>query len=156
LNTAEKLVVGSAAAILVFKMLDDAIASKYQDLFSRYSEKFNVDAALLKAIARKESAFNPNATHTNLNGTRDYGIMQVNEKTFQHYGVNDGYLVPSTNIRIAANLLADIRNELGAKFSIFSWIASYNLGSPKVLKDGITNPGYVGEVYLYYTLYKLA
>ncbi len=155
MNNTQKVIIGGAAAVILLRLLDDAASKDYWPLMEKYSAKYNIDAFLVKALARKESGFRTDAVNHNTNGTNDYGLMQVNETTFKHYGIESNFLDSDINIETASKLIADNRRELGDSFSIYTWISAYNVGTPHVLKYGITNPAYVGEVFLYYNAYKL-
>src|SRR6266702_7580831 len=87
----------------------------YDDIFDKAARDIDADPNMLRAIAKVESNLNPDAiSPLNKNGTRDYGLMQVNEKTGMTFGVTDTsqLLNPDTNVNIASQLLARIRTEL--------------------------------------------
>ena len=102
---------------------------------------------LLKAIALKESGMRPSiVSPVNRNGTRDYGLLQVNSATAQRMGVAvTALLDPETCIRVASQYLEAIRGEL-RPFTEARWVAAYNAGAPTINRAGIVNPGYVLEV----------
>src|ERR1700694_2838883 len=39
---------------------------------------YDINPTILRAIAKVESNFNPNAVNRNRNGTYDFGVMQIN------------------------------------------------------------------------------
>ena len=47
----------------------------------------SVDPNLLVSIAQRESGLDPAIVHTNTNGTRDFGLMQMNEANFGLLGL---------------------------------------------------------------------
>ncbi|CSE45098.1 transglycosylase SLT domain-containing protein [Shigella sonnei] len=49
------------------------------DCWDKAGERYNIPSSLLKAIAEKESGFNKFAVNVNNNGSKDYGIMQIND-----------------------------------------------------------------------------
>jgi hypothetical protein len=47
--------------------------------------RYDIPISLLFSIVDVESDFNPRAVNKNRNGTRDYGLMSLNSKTFNGY-----------------------------------------------------------------------
>ena len=47
--------------------------------------RYDIPISLLFSIVDVESDFNPRAVNKNKNGTRDYGLMSLNSKTFKGY-----------------------------------------------------------------------
>ncbi len=135
------------------KQIGDGLASSGFDAhFQRVGKAFSIDWRLLKAIAKHESGLNPNAIgRPNKNGTVDYGLMQINDRTAKTYGVATSALMnPEVSITIAARLLQSIKKELGAVFDLRHWIAAYNAGSPAIKSRGIFNTAYVDDVLRHY------
>ena len=88
-----------------------------------------LDSAMLTGIAHHESGFDPTLIHTNANGSRDVGLMQINERNFGWLGLNAQTAVdPCQSMRAAAQLLQSY--------------SRYNTGSPTA---GFAN-GYVQRV----------
>ena len=88
-----------------------------------------LDSAMLTGIAHHESSFDPTLIHTNANGSRDVGLMQINERNFGWLGLNaQTALDPCQSMRAAAQLLQSY--------------SRYNTGSPTA---GFAN-GYVQRV----------
>jgi type IV secretion system protein VirB1 len=88
-----------------------------------------LDPAMLTGIAHHESGFDPTLIHTNAGGSRDVGLMQINERNFGWLGLNaQTALDPCQSIRAAAQLLQSY--------------SKYNTGSPTA---GFAN-GYVQRV----------
>ena len=96
-----------------------------------------LDPAMITGIARHESGLNPSAVHVNPNGSRDVGLMQINERNFGWLGLTpQSALDPCQSIRAAAQLLQSY--------------SRYNTGAPdrgfangyvaKVLARGISSP----------------
>lgn len=69
------------------------------------ASRFGIQPALALAVAKHESGFNPNATNRNPNGTTDWGVMQLNDKTIQTLGVRNP-LDARENIEAGVGLLA--------------------------------------------------
>lgn len=102
---------------------------RYQPLFEAAGERWNVDPALLAAVAKTESAFNPNAvSHV---GAR--GLMQFMPATAAEMGVDPSD--PASAIDGAARYLRTSLDQFG---SAELAIASYNAGRGAVSRyDGI-------------------
>ena len=87
---------------------------------------YGINPLLLKAIARIESNFNPTAVHWNVNGSYDYGIMQINSSWKPFLDDRWQYLSdPGYNILIGAWVLRQCMQKYG-----YSWdaVACYNTG----------------------------
>lgn len=143
----------AAYAIIV----KDHLGTPYDSLFDLHGSEYGVDPNLLRAIGRTESGFANVVSKPNANGTRDFGVMQINERNFAVLGLNQTTaLDPKRNIAAAAKFLAMLRRELGDRDSIFARISSYNVGTPTFLRSGIVNDPYVSRVYWHFTRYQLA
>ena len=89
----------------------------------------DVDPAMIAGIATAESHLDPSAVHINIDGSRDVGLMQINERNFGWLGLTpQTALDPCQSIRAAAQLLQSY--------------SRYNTGSPVA---GFSN-GYVQRV----------
>lgn len=76
-----------------------------------------VDPQMLAGIAKHESGLRADAVHLNTNGTRDVGLMQINERNFQWLGLTEATaLDPCESLRAARDLLQSY--------------SRYNTGSP--------------------------
>jgi soluble lytic murein transglycosylase-like protein len=93
--------------------------------------RYGVSSELLYAIARTESALNPQAVGRNQNGTRDIGLMQINSAwlpTLATHGIAERDLLePCTNIQVGAWILAGNVERLG-----YTWdaIGAYHSANP--------------------------
>ncbi len=94
--------------------------------------RYQVNSALLYAIARTESGLNPLAIGRNPNGSRDIGLMQINSvwlSTLATYGISERDLLePCTNIHVGAWILSYNFYRLG-----YTWdaVGAYNAVSPR-------------------------
>src|SRR5581483_3853442 len=90
-----------------------AVPWRYRDLFLTVAKETGEDENLLHALAWHESDLNPAAvSKPNANGTRDYGMMQINEINFRGLGLNaTTALDAGANVRAAARLLKTIRTQ---------------------------------------------
>ena len=102
---------------------------RYQPLFEAAGERWNVDPALLAAVAKTESAFNPNA----VSHVGAQGLMQFMPATAAEIGVDPSD--PASAIDGAARYLRTSLDQFG---SAELAIASYNAGRGAVSRyDGI-------------------
>lgn len=100
---------------------------RYQPLFESAGERWDVDPALLAAVAKTESAFNPNA----VSHVGAQGLMQFMPATAREMGVNP--LDPASAIDGAARYL---RTSLDQFENTEHAIASYNAGRGAVSRYG--------------------
>lgn len=90
-----------------------------------------VEPALLWAIARVESNFNPDQVSRNADGSLDIGLMQINSRWQQSLdpATWNQLFDPCTNVRVAAGILAGCIDRYG-----YTWrgIGCYNaVSEPK-------------------------
>lgn len=130
------------------------LTSIYDEYFEQAQEMYGVDSALLKAVAKVESDFDPNAR----SGAGAMGIMQLMPRTAAALGVSDPY-DPKQSILGGAKYLAD-------SFAVFGGydhctelvLASYHAGIGAVKRAGYRipdngqTPGYVEKVLGYVEL----
>lgn len=94
--------------------------------------RYQVNSALLHAIARTESGLNPLAIGRNPNGSHDIGLMQINSawlSTLATYGISERDLFePCTNIHVGAWILAYNFYRIG-----YTWdaVGAYNSVNPR-------------------------
>ena len=93
--------------------------------------RYQVDPALLYAIARTESGLNPAAFHRNRDGSSDIGLMQINSAwlpDLAKHGISAQDLwQPCTNIHVGAWVLARKIRKLGMTWDA---IGAYNATTP--------------------------
>lgn len=116
--------------------------------FEEAAEKYNVDANLLKAIAKQESNFNPSARSS----AGAMGIMQLMPSTAKSLGITDAYNAHD-NIMGGAQVIAHNLKKYNGDVSLA--LAAYNAGSGNVDKYGGIPPfketqNYVKKVLAYY------
>lgn len=101
---------------LSFTMLF-ANLSMYDPYFQKAGSYYNIPPLLLKNIVAIESNGNPNAIRINENGTKDYGLMQINSVHFRRlstWGINEhNILNPQINIFAGSYLLSEHIKEKG-------------------------------------------
>ncbi|MET3960934.1 soluble lytic murein transglycosylase-like protein [Marmoricola sp. OAE513] len=105
-------------------------STPYANLFTAASEKYGVPAALLSAVAKQESGYNPKA----VSPAGAQGLMQLMPGTAKGLGVTDSF-DPNQAVDGAARMLRDLTNRFG---STSLALAAYNAGPGAVIKyDGI-------------------
>ena len=104
-------------------------SASLEKIFSAAAEKYGVDVELLKAMAKAESNFNPNATSK----SGAMGIMQLMPATAKGLGVTDAY-DPEQNIMGGAKYIASLLEKYDGNVSYA--LAAYNAGSGNVAKYG--------------------
>ncbi len=90
---------------------------------------YDINPAILRAIAKVESNFNPNAVNRNRNGTYDFGVMQINSSWAYSLGLERWSTLgdPCSNIKTGAMILANCMKKYG-----YTWeaIGCYNSQTP--------------------------
>lgn len=130
-----------------------------RELFERIGAEENVNADLLHAIAWQESNVNPEAiSPPNKNRSRDYGMMQINERNFALLGLSQlTALNAERNVRAAARLIQGI-NAAGVS-DVADILSIYNAGDAKFKPYGsgprLRNGKYVNQNYVTTSMGKL-
>ncbi|EMK4790317.1 TPA: invasion protein IpgF, partial [Shigella sonnei] len=100
--------------------------------------------------AEKESGFNKFAVNVNNNGSKDYGIMQINDfhsKRLREMGYSEEMLIshPCLSVHYAAKLLNEFMMMYGRGWEA---VGAYNAGtSPKKKKERLK---YAEDIYRRY------
>lgn len=103
--------------------------SSLEDIFKEASQVYGVSENLLKAVAKAESDFDPNATSR----CGAMGVMQLMPATAKSLGVTDGY-DPYQNIMGGAKYLSEMLSRYDGNVSLA--LAAYNAGCNNVDKYG--------------------
>ena len=104
-----------------------------EQIFEEAAATYNVPKDLLKAIAKAESDFNPNAT----SGAGAQGIMQLMPATAKSLGVTDAY-DPYQNIMGGAKYISQMLEKYNGNVKLA--LAAYNAGPGNVAKYGGVPP----------------
>jgi len=116
------------------KVLNSVMNNKNMDqIFKEASEKYGVPVNLLKAVAKVESNFNPDAKSR----CGAMGVMQLMPKTAAGLGVGNPYNADE-NINGGAKLLSGLFKKYNGDLTLT--LAAYNAGSGNVAKYGGVPP----------------
>ncbi len=120
------------------------------ELFHQIGALYGIEPALLKAVAKVESNFDPQAVSPK--GAQ--GLMQLMPETASAYRVREVF-DPRENLRAAAAYLRDLLDEFG---DLSLALAAYNAGPEKVRAYGGIPPypetrAYVRRVLSFYRRY---
>lgn len=113
-----------------------AQAKTYEVCFQEAAKKHSIPVQWLYAISFTESSFNPKSSNRNTNGTKDYGLMQINsiwKKEAKRLGYNWHKIKtnPCTNIMFGSHILKDnIRRTKNMQKAI----GAYNVGFANTAK----------------------
>ena len=109
--------------------LFDSLPTSMNTIFEEAASRFGVDANLLKAIGKAESAFNASA----VSQAGAIGVMQLMPATAAALGVSNPYDARE-NIMGGASYIADLLKKYGGDVKLA--LAAYNAGSGNVDKYG--------------------
>ena len=130
-----------------------ALTSPYDDIFERASEKYDVSLALIKAIGKVESDYNPKCRSS----AGAMGIMQLMPEECKEWKIKDPY-DPEENIMAGAKYIkAHINAFKGHKNGMELAVAAYNCGGGAVRRAGYQIPditetkNYVKKIFSYLT-----
>jgi len=126
--------------------------SSFYPIIIKAADKHDVDPALIKAIIKAESRYNPMATSKK----GAVGLMQIMPQTAATLGMEDMYN-PVHNINAGVKYLKKLLNQFGGDLELT--LAAYNAGSTKVMEYQGVPPykatrHYVEEVFKYYRHYQ--
>jgi soluble lytic murein transglycosylase-like protein len=113
----------------------------FESLIQQASEKYGVDADLVKAVIQNESAYNPSA----VSSAGAVGLMQLMPDTADNLGV-DNPLDPAQNIDGGVKLLRELLNQFGGNVS--NTLAAYNAGPNAVQQYGGIPPYQETQMYV--------
>jgi soluble lytic murein transglycosylase-like protein len=129
-------------------------SDKYEPLINEVCEKYHMDSAIIKAIIKAESNFDPYAT--SWKGAQ--GLMQLMPETAYELNVNDVYH-PRDNLEGGVKYMKYLLERFNNDLSLA--LAAYNAGENAVLKYNWSIPPYaetrqyVNKVLRYLKSYRL-
>lgn len=109
------------------KTLSNSGNTKYDELILKYSQKYEIDPNLVKAVIKQESGFNPDAKSK----AGALGLMQLMPQTAKGLGVKNP-LDPEQNIEGGTRLLKQLLTSYSGNIELA--LAAYNAGSGAVKK----------------------
>lgn len=115
--------------------------ASYADEVKRYAKKYNVDAALVRAVIHAESAFNQKA----ISRTGAQGLMQLMPDTAKELGVDKPFNVEQ-NIEGGVKYLAELLSLFKGNTRLAT--AAYNAGPNAVKKYNDVPPYSETKVYV--------
>ncbi|MEA1921210.1 MAG: transglycosylase SLT domain-containing protein [Pseudomonadota bacterium] len=124
--------------------------SEFGSLIRRAAKQTGLNPALIRAVIKVESSFNPRAV--SLKGAK--GLMQLMPVLACHYGVKDAF-DPAANIMAGSSYLKDLQDRFG---TLEKTLAAYNAGPSRVEKYNGPPPfaetqKYISQVKWYYKHY---
>lgn len=125
---------------------------RFDHLIHKVANRYDVDPALVKAIIKAESGYNPKAISKR--GAK--GLMQLMPGTAKALGVKDCFN-PEHNINGGVKYFKELLERFNGNVKLS--LAAYNAGARKVRLYGGVPPFkatryYVEKVFEYYSLYK--
>lgn len=144
--------------ITLYRYYDIDLSYDLQNYVFELANKYNLSPELILAVAKLESNYNENLICVNKNGTKDIGIMQLNNKYMYDFAKdarisNFNPLNPYQNLKAGVFVLAREKDYWSSKgysdeivFELM--LSSYNRGRYGTLKYGVAKE-YVDRV-LYY------
>ena len=106
--------------------------SSIDDAINKASEKYNVDAKLIKSVIKQESNFNPNS----VSSAGAMGLMQLMPSNAKYYGASNAFDV-NQNVDAGTRLLKDYLNMYGDNKKMA--LAAYNAGPTRIKNKGVTD-----------------
>lgn len=116
-----------------------------QDMITAAAQKYGLPPSVALAVVQHESSFNPTiVSPINSNGTRDYGLFQLNTALLSDKGITtDQALDPAVNIDAGVSTLAGYWQKYGGDLP--SVLGAYNAG-PGAVSSGNLPTGYISSV----------
>jgi len=112
-----------------------ACANAHADCFDAAAKYQKVNPLILRAIAWQESRNRPDALNRNVNGSTDYGLMQINSvhlPALSRYGIGrDTLMEPCKNVYIAA---WHLRQKMDRHGNTWQAVGAYHSETP-ALRD---------------------
>lgn len=112
---------------------DIAVDDSLESIFAGAAKEFGINENFLKAVAKAESGFDPDA----VSGCGAQGIMQLMPFISESYGVTDPFDAKQ-NIYAGAQLLSELLDNYNGNATLA--LAAYNAGSGSVQKYGGVPP----------------
>ncbi len=118
-----------------------ASTGNFEEIIQKASQKYGVDADLVKSVIQNESAYDPNA----VSSAGALGLMQLMPATAANLGVENP-LDPEQNIDGGVKLLRELLNQFGDNLT--NVVAAYNAGAGAVMQYGGVPPYQETQLYV--------
>jgi soluble lytic murein transglycosylase-like protein len=115
--------------------------ASFDELIQNASQKYNVDADLVKAVIQNESNYDPDA----VSSAGALGLMQLMPSTAANLGVENP-MDPQENIEGGVKLLRELLNQFGGNLT--NVVAAYNAGAGAVQEYGGVPPYQETQTYV--------
>lgn len=103
-----------------------------EDAVKKASQKYGVDANLIKSVIKTESNFNPNA----VSGAGAKGLMQIMPSNFKNLGISDPFNIYQ-NVDGGTKLLKEYMNKYNGDTEMA--LMAYNGGPTRMKNRGVTS-----------------
>lgn len=123
------------------KSSGSASTSSFESLIQKASQKYGVDADLVKAVIQNESAYDPAA----VSSAGAMGLMQLMPATAENLGVENP-MDPAENIEGGVKLLRELLTQFGGNLT--NTVAAYNAGAGAVMQYGGVPPYQETQTYV--------
>lgn len=128
-----------------------------QERIIYHAKKWGLEVALVKAVAKVESNFNPIAKNPS---DPSYGLMQITPILAHDYGLIRDHKNPSRleikkiyNIDNNLSIACDFMSRLHSKYSFDEAVQMYNVGESGYKFNGARNSSYLEKVRYHYGIY---
>lgn len=127
--------------LAIILALSQSLVLASEACFESAGQTYNIDSDLLRAIAWQESNFRVDAKNVNDSGSRDLGVMQINDLHYQrlaNMGIPENLLTTNgcLNVFVGTFILAEIFKRHGVSWNS---IGIYNAGPGTKKQSTIRN-----------------
>lgn len=129
MSTGKVILYGGLGFVATTVLVRLGLSAQYEALYAAAGAKWGVAPEKLHALALQESREDPSKiSPPNTNGTRDYGLMQINSSNLARLGLTvTTAMDAATSADAAARLLAS-NKQAAPQLNIFDEFSVYNAG----------------------------
>ncbi len=131
------------------EVITAARQAEIEQYIEEYSTLYDIDADLTRAVIKAESDGKIRAFNVNKNGSKDYGLMQINECNHEwlkkELGITDFYDIKQ-NIHCGVFMIADL---MSRHDNLHTVLMAYNMGEKRTRelhREGIYSSKYSRNV----------